>query len=73
MDPVTDPGEPDSSDLIGSSVPKQTFGQEASPNQTVEASAIPVKEQGPVQAEPLPRRSGRVTQPHKRLKKYVTM
>lgn len=72
--PVTDPGQPDSSDHIVSTVPEQTFGQEeASPNPTVEASAAPVKDQSPVQTEPLPRKSGRVTRPLKRLKEYVTM
>ena len=72
-DPATDPGEPDSSDPVVSGVPEQPSGQETVPNLTVEASATPVKEQSPVQAEPLPRRSGRVTRPPERLKEYVTM
>ena len=71
--PVTDPGELDSSGVVVRSVPEQNFGQEASPNPTVEASAIPLEEQSPVQAEPLPRRSRRVTRPPERFKEYVTV
>ena len=73
VDPASDPGESDSSDQVVSSVPEQPSGQEALPNLTVEASATPVKEQSPVQAEPLPRRLGRVTRLPERLKEYVTM
>ena len=73
VDPATDPGEPGSSDPVVSGVPEQPSGQEIVPNLTVEASATPVKEQSPVQAEPLPRRSGRVTRPPERLKDYVTL
>ena len=72
VDPVADPGEPDSSGPVVRSVPEQNFGQEASLNPTVEASPIPVEEQSPVHAEPLPRRSGRVTRPPERLNEYVT-
>ena len=67
VDPVADPGEPDSSGSVVRSVPEQNFGQEVSPNPTVEASAIPVEEQNPVllcQGD---------TWPPERLKEYVTM
>ena len=73
VDPATDPREPGSSDAVVSGVPEQPSGQEIVPNLTVEASATPVQEQSPVQAEPLPRRSGRVIRPPERLKDYVTL
>ena len=74
VDPATDPREPGSSDTVVGGVPEQPSGQEIVPNLTVEASATPVKaRQSPVQAEPLPRRSGRVTRPPERPKDYVTL
>ena len=73
VDPATDPGELDYSDPVVRSAPEQHCGQGASPTPTVEASAIPVEEQTPVQIEPLPRRSGRVTRPPDRLKEYLTV
>lgn len=73
MDPATGPGELDYSDLVVRNVPEQHCGQGASPTPTVEASAIPVEEHTPVQIEPLPRRSGRVTRPPERLKEYLTV
>ena len=73
VDPATDPGELDYSDPLVRSVPEQHCAQGASPTPTVEASAIPVEKQTPVQIEPLPRRSGRVTRPPDRLKEYLTV
>ena len=73
VDPATDPGELDYSDPVVRNVPEQHCGQGASPTPTVEASAIPVEEQTPVQIEPLPTRSGRVTRPPDRLKEYLTV
>ena len=73
VDPATDPGELDYSDPVVRSVPEQHCGEGASPTPTVGASAIPVEEQTPVEIEPLPRKSGRVTRPPDRLKEYLTV
>lgn len=73
VEPATGPGKLDCSDPVVRSVPEQHCGQGASPTRTVEASAIPVEEQTPVQTEPLPRRSGRLTRPPNRLKEDLTV
>ena len=73
VDLATDPGELDYSDPVVRSVPEQHCGQGASPTPTVEASAIPVEEQTPVQIESLPRRSGKVNRPLDRLIEYLTV
>ena len=73
VEPATGPGELDCSDPVVRSVPEQHCGQGASPTRTVEAKAISVEEQTPVQIEHLPRRSRRLTQPPDRLTEDLTM
>ena len=69
--PVVDPKEPSFADPVV--LPReQISGQDVASSLEMRSSASPVENNSPIQEQPLPRRSGRVTQPLDRFGDYVT-